>query len=175
MSTPRQRWLILGSGLAVTVALAAWLSVAPNPEVVEARPRGAGRPDSGHGKSAQRSTREPLRLAAVAELRAGQGKAASDEEGKEVRDLFAAQTWFVPPPPSSAPPEPPPLPFTYLGKMKDNGDTRVFIATKDRNLVVKAGEVIDGTYRVEEIGPTAMTFRYLPMDKQQTLEIGRAP
>lgn len=181
MSTPRQRWLVLGASLAVTVALAAWLSMAPSPpEVVEAKPRAAAGVSGGarnKGSSGKSAKSEPVPLAALAELRAGQHKAASGDE--EVKDIFAAQTWFVPPPPGVAPPpEAPPLPFTYLGKLKDNednGGTRVFIATKDRNLVVKAGDVIDGTYRIEAIGPTAMTFRYLPMDKQQTLEIGRAP
>ncbi|MNV71270.1 hypothetical protein D3C71_1642790 [compost metagenome] len=66
------------------------------------------------------------------------------------------------------------MPFTYLGKAVDDGQVTVFVAQGDRNLVVKAGDVIDGVYRADSILPPVMTFTYLPLQMQQTLEIGVA-
>ncbi|HEU5284819.1 MAG TPA: hypothetical protein VFU53_13455, partial [Burkholderiales bacterium] len=75
------------------------------------------------------------------------------------------------PPPTAAPPPPPP-PFTYLGRLAEGGQTTVFLAQGDRNLVVRVGDVIDSTYKVEEIGPTLLVLTYLPQNLKQTLSIG---
>ena len=44
--------------------------------------------------------------------------------------------------------------------------------SEDRNLVVKLGEVIDNTYKVEEVSETAVVLTYLPLNVQQTLGLG---
>ena len=74
-----------------------------------------------------------------------------------------------PPPP---PPPPPPVPFSYIGRLAEGAQTTVFLAAGDRNLVVKAGDVIDNTYRVEEIGQSALVLTYLPRNVRQTMPIG---
>ena len=66
-------------------------------------------------------------------------------------------------------PEAPPLPFTYLGKLVEDGRTTLFLAREDRNYVVRAGDTIDGTYRIEEIRDAAAVFVYLPLKSKQTL------
>jgi hypothetical protein len=38
-----------------------------------------------------------------------------------------------------------------------------------------AGEVIDGTYKLEKIESGQLTLRYLPLDTVQTLAAGDAP
>jgi hypothetical protein len=75
----------------------------------------------------------------------------------------------LPPPP---PPPPPPVPFSYIGRLAEGAQTTVFLAAGDRNLVVKAGDVIDNTYRVEEIGQSALVLTYLPSNVRQTMPIG---
>jgi len=77
----------------------------------------------------------------------------------------------APPPP---PPEPPPLPFKYLGQLSEAGRKQVFLAAGDRNLVVSAGDVVDGLYRIDAIGTEELMLTYLPMNVQQTLPTGAA-
>ncbi|MGH8671146.1 MAG: hypothetical protein ACREUA_03785 [Burkholderiales bacterium] len=93
----------------------------------------------------------------------------------EVAELFESKSWYVPPPPPPAPaPVAPPLPFTYLGKFIDEGQTTVFLSRGERNYIVKAGDTIDSTYKVEEIGVDSMAIIYLPLKSRQTLDIGEA-
>ena len=82
----------------------------------------------------------------------------------------AAAAAAAPPPPP--PPQAPPLPFTYMGRLAEERDTTVFLTLGDRNLVVKLGDTIDNTYKVEEVGDTSIVLTYLPMNQRQTLPIG---
>ena len=72
----------------------------------------------------------------------------------------------------SPPPPAPPLPFTYMGRLSEERDTTVFLTLGDRNLVVKPGDTIDNTYKLEEVGESAIVLTYLPMNQRQTLPIG---
>lgn len=158
----RHRWLILGSLLVLTLVLALWPQKAPR-EPAPRPPAAAKAPAAGQG-------RPPADTGSLGLSRGQQGT-----EPREIRDLFAGQTWHVPPPAAPpGPPEPPPLPFTYLGKLVDDGRVTVYLSEGERNLAVRQGEIINGTYRVKRISPTAVTFVYIPMNKQQTLDIGRA-
>ncbi len=76
---------------------------------------------------------------------------------------------------SAGPPPPPPVPFTYMGKMLEDGETVVFLTRGDRNYVVRKGATIDGQYRVDAIGPRTMVLTYLPARAKQSLAIGSAP
>ena len=82
----------------------------------------------------------------------------------------ADQIALAPPPPP--PPAPPPMPFTYLGRLAEGPQTTVFLAAGDRNLVVKAGDVIDNTYRVDEVGERMLMLTYLPQNVKQLIPIG---
>jgi hypothetical protein len=83
----------------------------------------------------------------------------------------AAQAALAAPPPPP-PPQAPPLPFTYMGRLSEERDTTVFLALGDRNLVVKPGDTIDNTYKLEEVGDSAIVLTYLPMNQRQSLPIG---
>jgi hypothetical protein len=65
----------------------------------------------------------------------------------------------------------PPLPFVYMGRLAEQ-NTTAFLVMGDRNLVVKPGDVNDNTYKIEEVGESAMVLTYLPMNQRQTLPIG---
>lgn len=167
--SPRQRQIALGSALVLTLALVAWVGQEAGEEdapAVEApRPAGSRPPGPQAGGGTPPADTAPG-------LRPGR-PAAAGEPG-EIKDLFAGQTWERPPPPAeAAPPEAPPLPFTYLGRLVDQGQVTVYLAEEDRNLAVRQGDVINGTYRVKRISPSAVTFIYIPMNTQQTLELGR--
>lgn len=78
----------------------------------------------------------------------------------------AAQRAAEPPPP---PPQAPPLPFTYVGMLGSEDETIVFLAQQETNHAVKKGDVINGTYRVDEIDDGRVVLTYLPLDQRQTL------
>lgn len=167
----RQRWTVLGGALAVTLALVAWLD--KDTEESTEPPAAAGKPAVKEDKPAGPS--QSGKVGQIAALPPGQ--AAPPGQAGEIVDLFAPQSWHVAPAPQEAAapsaPQIPQLPFTYFGKLIEGGRVTVYLATQDRNLAVRRGDVIDGIWRVESIGPTAMTFRYLPMGQKLSLEIGR--
>jgi len=102
-----------------------------------------------------------------------------------IPDVFGAKAWLPPaaasvvapvvaksarepPPPPPAPPE---LPFRYVGKMVEDGNPKIFLASGDKDYTAVAGEVIEGIYRVEEVTESSVTFTYVPLDARQVLTI----
>lgn len=99
----------------------------------------------------------------------------------ETGNVFAGKSWYVPPPPPPPPkplppppPAAPPLPFTYLGRYEDPVKPVIYLVRGDRVLLVSAGEVIEGTYRVDGIAGRTLALTYLPLNIRQTLDIGNA-
>lgn len=86
---------------------------------------------------------------------------------------FAVLSWAPPPPAPATPEKPsaPPLPFTYLGKELEGDQWRIFLARENEVLIVKADDVIGGTYRIEKIAPPTVTVLYLPLNQTQQLSI----
>jgi hypothetical protein len=165
----RKRWYLLGGLLAATLGAVLWLDEdnADAPQVVASAKPGqapaARTPEQASGQAVQEET---LALGAL--------KRQVPEE--EPEDVFGAKSWYVPPPPPKPqpppPPAPPPLPFTYIGRMVEDGRTTAFLSRQDKNYAVKAGDVIDGSYRVDTIDMGAVIFTYLPLNMQQTLVTG---
>lgn len=94
-----------------------------------------------------------------------------------VRDIFAAPVIHRPAPPPPAAeqivtPTAPPLPFTYMGRMQDDGVDTVFLATPQNNYMVHSGDVVNDQYRIDSIGNGQVIFTYLPLTITQTLAIG---
>jgi hypothetical protein len=102
----------------------------------------------------------------------------------ETANAFESKSWYVPPPPPPppppAPPPPPPvptappLPFTYLGRYDESTNSVIFLVRGDRLMLVHAGDVIEGTYRVEGIVGSTLSLTYLPLKITQSLDIGHA-
>jgi hypothetical protein len=103
-------------------------------------------------------------------------------------DLFATQSWYVAPVVTAdqqaaldsaavAPsvPTAPPLPFQFIGKLEDSQQLQVFLQNGERLYVVRAGDVIDETYKIDRISATEMSLVYLPLKFAQTLSVGSAP
>lgn len=96
-------------------------------------------------------------------------------------DLFGARSWqppLPPPPPPSKPvaialpaPTAPALPFRYIGKLIDGNATIVFLAKQSQDYSVKAGDIIENVYRVDQVHDDAIGFTYLPLDTKQVLSI----
>ena len=69
------------------------------------------------------------------------------------------------------PPSPPPLPFSYLGQLIDEGNVTVFLRQQgsDGNYVVRQGDTLDGTYRVDALDERRAVLTYLPLGHRQEL------
>lgn len=81
----------------------------------------------------------------------------------------------APPPPPPLPPTAPALPFSVVGGISGQqiaeGRPVVFLKLRDEVLVVRPGDEIDKTYRVETITPQKIEFIYLPLQQRQTLSL----
>ncbi len=172
-----RRWILLGGLLAATLAAAAWVGErsSPEPELVGASEPGARAPSS-PARADRPGNPEQLNLE----------KLQSRDLASPSTDPFAVRKPRAekPRPPAArivqpaiapaAPPSAPSVPFTYLGKLVEGDEVAVFLSQGDRNLVVREGETIDSTYRVERIAESAITLTYLPLNQRQTIVTGGA-
>jgi len=162
----KQRWTVLIALLGLTLSAAAW---------VGQKDEAAEPVRAAHPVPAQ-SVAPPARdkTEAVTDLKLN--KLQRETKDEVPADLFEAKSWYVPPPPPKPlpppPPSAPPLPFAYMGKLIEDGQLTVFLTKQERNYVVKAGDTIDGMYKVEALTPSMMTLVYLPLNIKQTLMIG---
>ena len=101
-------------------------------------------------------------------------------------DLFAARSWKAAPTLASvteqavnvAPvvqaPTAPPMPFQFIGRMDDRTDLQVFLQNGEKIYVVRKGDVIDETWKIEGISDLELSLVYLPLHLSQTLSVGSA-
>ncbi|MCB4812278.1 hypothetical protein LG204_13230 [Methylovorus menthalis] len=68
-------------------------------------------------------------------------------------------------------PQTPALPFTYAGKLVDNGKLIIFISEGNLNYTVREGDVI-GQWRVKRIDPPRMIMSYRPLNTEVPMMIG---
>jgi hypothetical protein len=89
------------------------------------------------------------------------------------RRSFAKQAEAAPPQAPAAPAAPP-LPFRYVGKLIEDGELAVFLARGEESFSVKKKnqrQKLDEQYRVDKVSENRVTFTYLPLKIQQTLDI----
>lgn len=81
---------------------------------------------------------------------------------------------FVPPrpvrpAPAAAAPVAPPLPFRLVGAIDDERGKAIFLLDGSQVRMVRAGERVADSYRLDRITPAAVEFTYLPLNTKQTL------
>jgi hypothetical protein len=170
---PRARWWLLGIALVLTLVAARLVGredEGPPPAAPEARAPGAATERSGE-RANEPAALELDRLAARKSVATG-------------ADPFRAQSWQsmaeaearrnAPPPPPPPKPQAPPLPFTYMGKLIDEGRIVLFLTHGDHNLIVRQGDTIDGTWRVDAVTEQRLSLTYLPLKQKQVLDFGDA-
>lgn len=155
-------WALTGSLIATVVA--ANLDSGPPTVAAVTRPVAAGAPRA--TAVAANADAEVERLSAVVARRI-------QDDGSEVFRVVA------PPAPAAktvaaapAAPTAPPLPWKYVGRMQDGDDTVVLLSGGGKDHSVRRGDVIDGAYLVDEIGPGTIVFVYLPLKQKQRLSLG---
>ncbi|MBI6898406.1 hypothetical protein JET64_16530 [Pseudomonas putida] len=102
-------------------------------------------------------------------------------------DLFPSQQWTPPQPLATVTEQPvvsapvaaattaPTLPFRFIGRMGERDDLQIFLQSGDKLYVVRQGDVIDDTYRLDHVSATELSLVYLPLHQPQTLSVGSAP
>jgi hypothetical protein len=86
-------------------------------------------------------------------------------------DLFAVPAPAVPAQ-SNLKPVAPPLPFTFLGRIVDGDRVAVMLGqTSGETIVAHQGDEIGSSYRLDDVGNSALTFIYLPLRQKQTLAL----
>lgn len=94
-------------------------------------------------------------------------------------NLFPEQTWFITPPPPPPPPYVPPpppqapaLPFSYMGRWQDAGQTTYYLMRRSLPVSVRAGQVLDSVWRLEPVANGILNFTYLPLNQTRSLRTG---
>lgn len=149
---------------AVLAALALWVAV-------DSRSR--------TGPDGMSTAESPARLPAQGAGSAGAGAGRLEPPARSAfgplrKDPFRPESWrqaAAPAPRRKPAPAAPPLPFRYVGRVYVNDGSMVFVKQGAKLLVVKKGDTVDGTYLVESVGPTEITFLYRPSRTRQTLRI----
>jgi hypothetical protein len=117
---------------------------------------------------------EPAATPAPAEAPALPRREAIATDGGE--DAFGPVQWIRPPAPPPVinlpPPAPtaPPLPFRFVGVIEDkSGPPAAFLAKGEALHIVRVGDVVENTYRVESFSPSRIVLTYLPLGQEQSL------
>ena len=98
------------------------------------------------------------------------GKARQPQSDPFARQSFGEQKQA--PAAASAPAKPvaPPLPFQYFGRLTEKGKTEIFVMRGEELLSIAAGQTL-GEYRVDKVSDSSISFTYLPLKMQQTLDL----
>lgn len=159
----KKRQWFLGGTLAITLGAVAWVSQFESGDAaadIASAPRISGR----HNSTATTDEQAP---------RPAQQLRYSDS----VKDIFATPLPPAPAEPIAAEimaPAAPPLPFTYMGRVVENGSEMIFLASAQHNYMAHIGDVLENNYRIDSIGNGQVLFTYLPLMMVQTLEIGES-
>jgi hypothetical protein len=174
-----RRWAVL---LAL-LAAAAWLAVFGDKTpigVVSARgmapPEVAGSaPKTSAIRNAAPGATEQIELLAARDAWVAQ-------PSQPQADLFARAGWYAQEPvavaaavtgPQAPVPVPPPT-YTVAGKQQSGEQWEVFLMRDDMSFVVRQGQVLEGTWRVERIEPPHMTVTHVPTGQEHQIVIGEA-
>ncbi len=148
-------------------------------------PEGDAAPQAGHGRP---DTRAELKIAAIAPwaadalvqgAQAWQARGRAGEQQASGLASGATSAWSAatpppapvlrPPPPTEvvvvAPPAPtaPRFPHPWVGRFNDGA----VLSGPDTTWVVKAGDVIEGQWRVDRVDERRMSLTYLPLNLTQ--------
>jgi len=63
------------------------------------------------------------------------------------------------------------MPYRYAGKSLHEGQMKVYLAKGDRVFPIRAGDTLEGTYRVQAIENTKITLVYLPLGRKETIPV----
>jgi hypothetical protein len=168
---PRQ--YLLAAGLAVAVAATMWAAQLEDEGAETA---------SGLAAPTRSAPRPAAQAASANDAPAPAWSLAERAPWPEASGTQLA-AWSPPPPPppppvaaapvtpvDPGPPPAPPFPYQLIGRMEEAGaPAQALLASGNRSLAAKAGDVIDGQWRVDSVGPNGLALTWLPGQQTQTL------
>ncbi|EHR69792.1 hypothetical protein BurJ1DRAFT_0916 [Burkholderiales bacterium JOSHI_001] len=172
----RAAWL--WSGLAVTLALTLWTALQPEEAVLEgdlAAPR-AQRP-----RAAPFASGPAASAAARSDDAAPPSRTAWATLGPAGRNAWTPPPAVRPPPPpkpaapmrpvaeAPAPAQAPLPPFTLIGRYQDSRGPVALLATPQRTLAVREGELADPQWRVDTVATQGIELTWLPGAQKRIL------
>ena len=162
----KQRWLILGTALILSIAWSVWSLLAdPREEIVQAsiRPRAAAPGTAPRQATAQApaSATAPLQRSLASSLEPVSRPLAPAKP----RNLFGAYSYEAPrPPPVAAAPEAPhapPLPFSYTGRLLVDGRPTYLLLQAGAPISVTVGSDV-GEFKLVEAAADRLVFLHSP-------------
>ncbi|MFG6429501.1 hypothetical protein [Roseateles sp. LYH14W] len=159
MKRPAPRQIALFATLGLSLAATAWVASNDEPEVAAPAPR------------------RSVAAAVPAAAQDWPGPASATRTAWPEADAEARRAWAdtAPPAPTAVAASPtqtpnaqpdaddaaPPFPYELVGRMTDSRP-RVVLNGAQRSLVLGAGEVVDGQWRIEAIEPGGLRLKRLP-------------
>lgn len=177
-------------GLALVLALTAWLALQEDDSAVEpvkqadgtraSRPNAqtpagrAGRPSA----SARKGDNGQARLLLSSVARWQQRELLAPWPADQANPWASQRPPPPPPPPpvvavEAPPPMAPPFPHAWVGRFNDTAQ-RAVVAGTTTTWVVAVGDVIEGHWRIDQIQERQMSLTYLPLQQRQTI-VMKAP
>jgi len=158
----RSRWLLIavaGCGSLLFV-------------IIDRAPRGDARPPPAV-EPAQRAQSAPTADAEPCD-RLPERPGIRSERG----ELFGPRTWTPPPaepatlkPAAPAPPLPPPNPYRFAGTSFHDGELATFLATGDRVVKARAGDTLEGGFKVESVSRDAVVLVYSALGTRYRIDV----
>jgi hypothetical protein len=170
--------LLLGVCAAAAFSAAYWFNKPADLDVAVVQPSSRSAAASKPSRTASGASAQPQ--STLRPLERGVISSSND------KDVFSQHSWVPAPPPAppSPPPAPPPppvkpmappLPFSFVGLLDEKGAARrVFLSKSDHLIIVKANDVVEGQYRVDQITENSVDLTYLPLNQKQSISIQQA-
>lgn len=168
---PWAKWALVGCSILAIVMTAAFGTANA--------PRTKAGPSAGPDAARMRNVSQRSPEESHVELERLHRPAPQKNEEGEIGNVFGVTSWYVPPPPPPPvkpppppPPTAPPMPFSYLGLYEDAPKKVIMLVKGDRVYTVSEGDVIENTYRVDQVSPGTVEMTYLPLNIKQSINTG---
>ncbi len=169
-----RRKLLLGGALALTLAATLWSALSPDADEALAQPV------AGERRAAAPAARPSALAASAAEPLVATNWAAVERQPWALPENSYFAAWAPPPPPPApkqvaAPPQPPPapvapaFPYQLIGRLVDGDQAQALLAGPNRSLAAKAGDVVDGQWRVDQVTERGLSLTWLPAQLTQNI------
>ncbi|MBT9492836.1 MAG: hypothetical protein IV107_10920 [Paucibacter sp.] len=173
----KRGWL-LGTALALTLAATLWSALSPDADEALAQPVAGERRTAAPAPST--ASRRPAAAASAAEPLVATNWATVERSVWAVPENGYFAAWGPPPPPPApkqvavapqppAAPVAPSFPYQLIGRLVEGDQALALLAGPQRSLAVKAGDVVDGQWRVEQVTERGLSLTWLPAKLNQNI------
>lgn len=157
-------WMALGLTLIASVWVRQQENDTPDAVVLVQQKNNASK--ATHGSMSLVTSHNPASGASVYR------RAVIDDTPQNLFTVFASPQDSSPDDMTNTGPQMPANPFTYAGKLLDDGKLIVFLTDGVRNHSVQVGDVLDDVWKIQSIHPPELTLKYIPLKTEIQMQIG---